>query len=116
MRKILLAAMAASLTVNSCADTDKKAKNEKEQKAKEMLSTNRCLTCHSYSEVINGPSYKDIATRYAGRPDTIVSHLVRKVIKGGGGEWGEIYMTPQSHVSQADAEVMVRYILSLKNR
>jgi cytochrome c len=115
VKKIIMAAIiVAVLSGQSCADSDKKAKNEENEKVKEMLSANRCLTCHHPEETINGPSYRDIALRYAGRPDTIVSHLTRKVINGGGGEWGEVYMTPQSHVSQTDAEKMVRYILSLK--
>lgn len=103
------------LFLYSCADSDKKAKNIENEKTREIISVSRCLTCHHADETINGPSFRDIAMRYAGRPDTIVSHLARKVINGGAGEWGEVNMIPQSHVTQADAEKMVRYILSVKN-
>jgi cytochrome c len=74
---------------------------------------NKCLTCHNIETAVTGPSYLEVANRYAGRPDTIVAHLAQKVIKGGKGEWGETWMTPNA-VSQEDAEAMVRYILSLK--
>ncbi len=74
---------------------------------------NKCLTCHSIETAVTGPSYREVANRYAGRPDTIVAHLAQKVIRGGKGEWGEIWMTPNA-VSQEDAEAMVKYILLLK--
>jgi cytochrome c len=43
-----------------------------------------------------------------------VKLLAGKIIAGGQGVWGEIPMSPHPQVSQADAESMVRYILSLK--
>jgi cytochrome c len=73
-----------------------------------------CLTCHKIDEKLTGPAYRDVANKYAGMPDTIVTHLAKKIISGGNGVWGEIFMTPHPTLSQADAEVMVKYILLLK--
>lgn len=75
---------------------------------------NKCLTCHKVDEAFTGPPYREVANRYAGRPDTIIAHLANKIRKGGNGEWGEIFMTPNTDVSQEDAEAMVKYILLLK--
>lgn len=75
---------------------------------------NKCLTCHSVDQAVTGPSYRDVANRYANHPDTIIPHLARKIISGGKGEWGEIFMTANSGLSQEDAEAMVKYILLLK--
>lgn len=75
---------------------------------------NKCLTCHNVDEAVQGPPYREVANRYAGRPDTIIAHLARKIRTGGKGEWGEIWMTPNAQVSQEDAEAMVKYILLLK--
>ena len=78
-----------------------------------LVARNKCLTCHSITETITGPPYRDIAKKYAGMPDTIVSHLAKKIISGGTGVWGQIFMTPHPDLSKADAETMVRYILLL---
>ena len=100
-----------SATNTSTADL---SKNPDYQKGLELVSKNRCMTCHTISEPLTGPPYKEVAKKYANSPDTIVTHLANKVIHGGGGVWGELAMSPNSDVSQADAEAMVKYILLLK--
>ena len=84
------------------------------QKGLKLVTTSNCLTCHKVDEPFTGPTYRDIANKYAGMPDTIVAHLAGKVIKGGSGVWGQVLMTPHPELSQADAEAMVKYILLLK--
>jgi cytochrome c len=79
-----------------------------------LIAQSDCLTCHSVNDKINGPAYKDVATKYANAGDTIVSHLAKKIIDGGAGVWGEVPMTPHPQISQADAEQMVKYVLLLK--
>ena len=84
------------------------------QKGLGLVAKSDCLTCHKIDEPLTGPTYRDVANKYAGMPDTIVTHLAGKIIKGGNGVWGETFMTPHPSVSQEDAEAMVRYILLLK--
>ena len=84
------------------------------QKGLTLVTKNKCLTCHSINETITGPPYSEIAKKYAGLPDTIVTHLAKKIISGGTGVWGQIFMTPHLDLSKEDAETMVRYILLLK--
>jgi len=78
-----------------------------------LVAKNKCLTCHAVNETITGPPYSEIAKKYASYPDTIIRHLAKKVITGGNGVWGEIFMTPHPDVSIEDAEKMVKYILLL---
>jgi cytochrome c len=66
-------------------------------------------------EKVNGPAYREVANKYANSPDTIVAYLAGKVIKGGTGTWGSVFMTPHPALSQEDAEAMVKYVLLLKN-
>ena len=73
-----------------------------------------CLTCHKVDEPLTGPTYRDVANKYAPLPDTIIRHLAGKIISGGNGVWGEVFMTPHPAVSIEDAEAMVKYILLLK--
>lgn len=80
----------------------------------ELISKNDCLTCHKVDEVLTGPKYRDVANRYAGLPDTIIGHLAGKIISGGKGVWGEVFMTPHPALSVEDARAMVKYILLLK--
>jgi cytochrome c len=91
------------------------SQNPDYQKGLALIAKSDCLTCHSVAEKINGPSYKDVANKYAAMPDTIVSHLAKKIISGGYGVWGEIPMIPHPSLSQEDAEAMVKYVLLLKD-
>jgi len=89
-------------------------KNPDYQKGLELASKSDCFTCHTVDDKLTGPPYREVANKYAGLPDTIVTHLAGKIISGGSGVWGQILMTPHPALSQADAEAIVRYILLLK--
>ena len=92
------------------------SKNPDYQKGLELISKPGmdCFTCHEIETTKTGPPYREVAKKYANMPDTIITYLAHKVIKGGTGTWGAIYMTPHSSLSQADAETIVKYILLLK--
>lgn len=130
MKKLILSLAIISLLV-SCGDSssDKKEETQKTeettktedvssnpdyQKGLALIAKSDCLTCHKVDEPLTGPTYRDVANKYAAMPDTIVAHLAGKIIKGGNGVWGETFMTPHPGISQADAEAMVKYILLLK--
>ena len=84
------------------------------QKGLELVGKSDCLTCHKIDDVFTGPSYKQIAEKYAGASDAMITELGQKIIKGGNGVWGSALMTPHPAISQQDAEAMVKYILLLK--
>ena len=79
----------------------------------DLVTAGKCSTCHQIEGKLTGPSYRDVAKRYAPASDEVVNTLANKIIKGGMGNWGEIYMAPNP-VSEEDAKAMVRYILLLK--
>jgi cytochrome c len=89
-------------------------KNPDYQRGLELVSKNDCFTCHHIDDKLTGPPYREVANKYAGMPDTIITHLAHKVISGGSGVWGQIMMTPHPALSEADAEAMVKYVLLLK--
>jgi len=80
-----------------------------------MLANLDCKACHSMDKTSVGPTYKAISVRYAGKKD-VLKTLAKKVIDGGSGNWGERAMSAHPAVSQADAEEMVNYILSLSKK
>src|SRR6476659_1474263 len=91
------------------ASTDISA-NPDYQNGLAKIAQSDCLSCHKISEKLIGPSYQDVANKYAGS-DTAVNYLVGKVIKGGKGVWGQVPMTPHPLLSEADVQQMVKYIL-----
>ena len=84
------------------------------QKGLAIEASMDCAPCHKIDEKVQGPSFQDIAAKYAGQPDTIVTHLAKKIISGGTGVWGDILMIPHPQLSQDSAEAIVKYILLLK--
>ncbi|MEJ7737082.1 MAG: c-type cytochrome [Chitinophagaceae bacterium] len=83
------------------------------QKGLELIAGSDCLTCHAVEEKKIGPSYRDVANKYANDQQTI-DLLAGKIIKGGSGVWGQVPMTPHPQISTEDAKQMVKYILLLK--
>lgn len=77
----------------------------------ELAGKKLCLGCHRVDERRNGPSFRDIARRYAGQPDA-VDKLARKVIAGGRGSWGMVPMPANPQVNEAEARQLVQWILA----
>lgn len=77
-----------------------------------LVKASDCKTCHHATNKIIGPSHTDVAKKYE-FTEANVKMLADKIIKGGSGVWGPINMTAHADISQADAEKMARYVLSL---
>jgi cytochrome c len=77
-----------------------------------LVKASDCKTCHHATNKIIGPAHTDVAKKYE-FTEANVKLLADKIIKGGAGVWGEIPMTAHADISQADAEKMARYVLSL---
>ena len=56
-----------------------------------------------------GPPYKAMAERY-GKDESAIKLLSEKIVKGGGGNWGQLPMPPQPSVSPEEAEALVKWI------
>jgi cytochrome c len=113
MKKIICAFTIVGFLI-SCGGAGGSSDAASIEKGSALVASGDCMTCHRPEERLTGPGYAEIAAKYAGRPDTIITHLAGKIIHGGGGEWGEMPMLAHASITQADAELMVKYILSLK--
>jgi cytochrome c len=80
--------------------------------AEDLAKSKNCMACHAIDKKLVGPSYKDIAAKYAGQSDAVAT-LVGKVQKGGSGVWGPVPMPPNPQVSADEANQLVEWILSL---
>jgi cytochrome c len=88
------------------------AGNLKFARGQGLLNGLDCKACHSVEVESVGPSYKRIADRYAGKSGA-VPQLVKKIIEGGSGNWGERSMSSHPDMPVPDATEIVQYILSL---
>jgi cytochrome c len=57
-----------------------------------LLGKHNCTACHAQDRKVVGPSFNDIAKKYAGKTD----YLRAKIKSGGSGVWGPIPMPPQT--------------------
>ncbi|HRI59514.1 MAG TPA: PQQ-dependent sugar dehydrogenase [Saprospiraceae bacterium] len=87
-------------------------KQEELAKGKTLVDRNDCKTCHAQDRLVNGPAYQAIAERYRNNP-SVAGKLAHKIMNGGGGNWGTTVMTPHPQLSEADANEIVRWILSI---
>jgi cytochrome c len=81
--------------------------------ASALLQKNGCLACHALDKKVLGPSYKEVAAKYAADKNA-PAMLAQKVKAGGVGTWGQVPMPPNPAVSDADLQAMVKYILAAK--
>jgi cytochrome c len=77
----------------------------------ELARSKNCVACHHLERKMIGPAYKAIADRYV-NDEAAAKALNEKVIKGGAGNWGQTPMPPQASVTPAEAETLVKWILS----
>jgi len=77
------------------------------------IAKSDCIGCHNKENKIIGPSYQEIAAKYPATDENIAL-LANKIVKGGKGVWGTVPMTPHAKITEDEAKVMVKYILSLK--
>ena len=79
----------------------------------DLAKAKNCMACHAVDKKLIGPSYKDVAAKYASDKDA-VAKLTDKVRKGGVGVWGQIPMPANPQVSEAEAETLVKWIMATK--
>jgi cytochrome c len=100
MKKIATALIAAGVMVSAPAFANK-----------DLATKSGCMACHAVDKKLVGPSYQDVAKKYAGNAGA-VKLLAEKVKKGGTGTWGQIPMPPNAAVSDANIEVLVKWVLA----
>jgi cytochrome c len=79
----------------------------------DLAKAKNCLACHAPDKKLIGPSYKDVAAKYAKDP-AAAKNLAQKIQKGGVGVWGQIPMPANPQVSAAEAETLAKWVLATK--
>ena len=112
MQLATLGAAWAKTAQGEQAAQPQQAKSEQEEVDK-LIQASDCKSCHDIDRKVVGPTYRDIAKKYAGQTDA-PEKLAHSVRQGGSGNWGQIPMTPHPNVKDADLTRIVAWILSLK--
>ena len=99
---LVIATLAAGAVVSSPALADL-----------QLATAKNCMACHAVATKLVGPSYKDVAAKYAGQKDA-VDKLAGKIIKGGSGVWGPVPMPANAQVNDAEAKKLAAWVLMAK--
>ena len=78
-----------------------------------LATAKNCMACHAVDKKLVGPSYKDVAAKYAGQKDA-ADKLAGKIQKGGAGVWGPVPMPANPQVNEADAKKLAAWVLTQK--
>ncbi len=97
MKKLTAMAIMAFASTGVWADAD-------------LAKKNNCLACHAVDKKLVGPSYQDVAKKYAGQADAAAT-VAKNIKAGGSGKWGPVPMPPQAQLSDADTKALATWVL-----
>lgn len=75
----------------------------------ELAQKSACTACHAVDKKLVGPSYQDVAKKYAGQKDA-VARLAESIRQGGSGKWGAIPMPAQPALSDVDLKTLASWV------
>ena len=96
----LFASLAAVIAMPAFANAD-------------LAQKKSCMACHAADKKLVGPSFKDVAAKYAGQTDA-AAKMVEKIQKGGVGAWGQVPMPANPQVNAEEAKQLATWVLSTK--
>jgi cytochrome c len=76
----------------------------------DLAKKNACTACHAVDKKMVGPSYQDVAKKYASQKDA-AAMLAKSIKAGGSGKWGPVPMPAQPALSDADALALANWVL-----
>ena len=78
-----------------------------------LAKSKNCMACHAVEKKLVGPSFKDVAAKYANQKDA-TDKLAAKIVKGGGGVWGPLPMPANPSVNDAESKALAAWVLQQK--
>jgi cytochrome c len=79
----------------------------------ELAKAKNCMACHAMDKKLVGPAYKDVAAKYAS-DKSAAGKLAKKIREGGTGVWGQVPMPANPQVSEAEAQTLAQWVLTVK--
>lgn len=78
-----------------------------------LLTANVCTACHEPDKRLVGPSFREVAAKYA-NDSAAAGKLGAKIKQGGSGVWGNVSMPPHPAIADSDLQQLVNWILGHK--
>lgn len=79
----------------------------------ELARQRLCMSCHAIDRKVIGPSFREIAQRYAGQ-NGAAARLAEKIVHGGSGTWGAVPMPANPKVTPEEARQLANWVLSVR--
>lgn len=76
----------------------------------ELATKNACTACHAVDKKLVGPSYQDVAKKYAGQKDAVAA-VSASIRAGGSGKWGPVPMPAQPALNDGDLKTLASWVL-----
>ncbi|MEO8485829.1 MAG: c-type cytochrome [Betaproteobacteria bacterium] len=77
----------------------------------DLAKKSACMACHAVDAKLVGPSFREVAARYAG-DGAAAARLGAKIRAGGAGTWGVVPMPAQPQLDPIDAVALARWVLA----
>jgi len=77
-----------------------------------LFAESDCMVCHRVDTRLIGPSFQEIAAKYDDS-ERVINQLVKAIIEGSDGTWGDVPMTPHPTLSASTARAMAVDIMGL---
>ena len=100
-----LAAQTRALAANAAP-----ARTQVARSPADLAKQSACMACHAVSAKVVGPSFRDVAAKYAGDASA-PSKLAARIRAGGVGNWGAVPMPAQPQLAESDALALARWVL-----
>lgn len=78
-----------------------------------LIQGSDCKSCHQVNAVSVGPAFMEVSKRYVDKQPSELPRLVKKIIDGGSGTWGNHEMSAHPQLTPETVTTIVHYILSL---
>ncbi|WP_408585596.1 c-type cytochrome [Paraburkholderia bannensis] len=78
-----------------------------------LAQQQNCMSCHSVTRTFMGPALRDVASKYAAKPEA-QAYLSHKIMEGSAGVWGMVPMPANTQLSPGQAAMLASWILTLK--
>ncbi|RQU10431.1 cytochrome C [Burkholderia cenocepacia] len=108
MKQTILRALLATLLAGSAA-----AARADQTDGLALAQRKNCMACHAIGKPLMGPSFHDIAGKYATRNDS-ADYLAQSIVKGSVGVWGSVPMPANTQLTSTEARTLAQWVLSVR--
>jgi cytochrome c len=85
---------------------------EAQERGETLVEEKVCFGCHQMAAASIGPPWQAIAARHAPRKEVMVDVLASRIMRGGGGNWGQVPMVPNQRVNEEEARTLAAWVLA----